>query len=150
MSDAMTRDQCQHVKDDGERCGVTFGLSDEGLCIHHDPARRKLVERARSDGGRTTAEKRRKRPKLHDSDLPPLTSHEAAEVWTDEIGRAAATGRMSAAHANAALRAVKEWREARESGKVSERLESLLDALAEWRKTGDPGPVLTLVKGDDS
>ena len=146
----MSEKQCRHAKDDGERCGVTFGLSDDGLCVHHDPERRDLVRRARSDGGRTTAEKRRKRPKMADEDLPPLTSHEAAETWTDRIGRAAATGRMSATAANAALRAVQTWESAREAGKVSEELQAFKDALAVWRKTGDAGAVLELVEGGKS
>jgi len=144
----MTRDRCQHVKDDGERCGVTFGLSDNGFCLHHDPERIEEAQAARKRGGEATAKKLRKSG-LDADDLPPLTSHEAAEIWTDRIGRAAATGSLPSSAAQAALRAVREWRESHESGEVSNRLESLLDALAEWRKTGDPEPVLTLVKGGD-
>lgn len=103
-----------------------------------------MAERGRK-GARATA--RKFHGGLSPGELPPLTSHAAAEIWTDRIGRAAACGTMPSTAAQAALRAVREWREAHESGAVSERLDGLLTALAEWRKTGDPSPVLKLVEG---
>ena len=142
--------QCAHVKGDGERCGVTFGLSDAGLCYNHDPERAEARQEAKSRGGKATAKKQRKGTGLDMDELPPLVSHEAAETWTDVIGRAAATGRLSSSAANAALRAVKEWRESHDAGAVSERLDALTAAMRKWRKTGDPAPVLELVKGGES
>lgn len=149
----MDKERCGFEKDDGDTCGTGIGLCGEcGRCRNHcDYARacryseHEVVE-SRKRGGAASA----KKGPLRDADLPPLVDHDAAETWTDAIGRAAATGRIGANAANAALRAVKEWREAHDAGRLSDRLEALTDALAEWRKTGDPEPVLELVDGSES
>lgn len=148
----MSDEVCGAEKKDGEgTCSIDFGLCDcHGLCFAHSPCRQEELHEARSKGAAVTAAKREEGAGLAPSELPPLDSHEAAEVWTDSIGRAAATGRLSASAAQAALRAVREWRESRDAGQVSERLEALTDALAEWRRTGDPEPVLELVDGGES
>lgn len=149
MSDEATR--CRHEREDGTRCGTSFGLCPEcGRCWNHCEHREEERTEAARRGAKRSHEVQRRGKGLELHELPPLTSHAAAEAWTDAIGRAAATGRLSAAAANAALRAVKEWRESRSSGAVSDRLDALTDALAEWRKTGDPKPVLELVEGGDS
>lgn len=133
-----------------EKCGAVGVPADDSLChpcrIEEDQgpeARRRYLESIGRKGG--TAKSKQKG--LRDVELPPLVDHAAAETWSDRIGRAAATGRIGSRAANAALRAVREWRQAHDAGAVSERLEELLDALAEWRETGDPEPVLELVEG---
>lgn len=139
---------CQGTNADGEPCRSPV-VGEDGFCPAHRPGgREEMRERARK-GAEATARKLRGKA-LSPDDLPPLTSHEAAETWTDRIGRAAATGTLGANAANAALRAVREWREAREGGRVSERLEELMQALGEWRRTGNPEPVLDLVDGGRS
>lgn len=135
---------CGFEKEDGDTCRTEFGLcSCHGECFSHAPCRKEAREAARQKGGHNAA---RAGP-LQADDLPPLHSAEAAEVWCDVVGRAAATKRINADAANAALRAVREWRQARETGEMSDRLEALTDALARWRETGDPEPVLDLVDG---
>lgn len=143
----MSKKTCGAPRSGGGECSAAFGLCEKcGKCFQHCPHREEEREEARSRGGRSTARKTRSST-LSPEDLPPLVDHHAAEAWTDTIGRAAATGSMSSSAATAALRAIAEWRKAREAGAVSERLEALTDALAEWRKTGDPEPVLELVEG---
>lgn len=144
----MSSDEvCGFEKEDGDTCGVSFGLCDcHGECFSHSPCREEDRREARSRGGVATA----RGAGIRTDELPPLTSASAAEHWCDVVGRAAVTDRLSAEAANAALRAVKEWRQARETGEVTDRLEALQDALAQWRKTGDPEPVLELVDGGEA
>ena len=137
--------RCRHIKDDGERCGVTWGLSDAGLCLHHDPERAEEVMEARRRGGRATARKLHS-PGLAPSDLPPLDSPQAASKWLAIVGEAVATGRLGHREGATVVRAVEAFLKSHDAGEVTERLEDLMDALAEWRKTGDPAPVLRLVK----
>jgi len=48
------RPQCVARKRTGDRCGVRWGLSPEGLCLMHDPLRRHVADEARRAGARTT------------------------------------------------------------------------------------------------
>lgn len=141
----MTSDRtCDGTNLDGTPCGAPPRLVDpsKGLCAQHDPERRDMMREAARRGGRASARKKRG---LITEDLPPLDSHDAAELWAERVGRAAALGTITSSAANAALRAVKLWIEARESGEVSERLDALERAMQEWRRTGDPQPVQDLL-----
>lgn len=150
MSEA---DRCRHPKEsNGAPCPTSIGLcSNCGYCLTHCDYGPECdydeeeVRAARAQGGKAKARKQ-KSDGLHTDELPPLRSPQAAEDWCDAVGRAVVTGRVGHNEANAALRAVREWRESHEAGEVSERLEKLMDALAEWRKTGDPEPVMELVE----
>lgn len=140
--------RCAATRADGEPCGAPSNLvdPDTGLCPSHaEDAGERLREAARK-GGEATA-RRLQGKGLQEDELPPLESARAAERWCDVVGRAAVTGRIGHNEAKAALRAVREWRESRETGELSDRLERLTDALAEWRRTGDPSPVLEIVDG---
>lgn len=145
---SVDQPKCGTIKDDGTPCRSWVACERCEKCWSHCDHREEERREAQRRGAATTNSRAREGEGLAPSELPPLDSHEAAETWTDAIGRAAATGRLSASAAQAALRAVREWRESRDAGQVSERLEALTDALAEWRKTGDPEPVLELVDGD--
>lgn len=140
---------CQHVKDDGTRCNAPSQFVDSAtsLCWTHSEEGREKAREAAKKGGEATARKLRGKA-LQEGELPPLTNAGAAETWCDIVGRAVVTGRLSHNQAQAALRAVREWRESHDKGKVSDRLDALMDALAAWRKTGDPEPVLELVEGE--
>lgn len=141
----MPRETCRATKDDGTPCESPI-TGPEGLCpAHREGGRKKLREAARK-GGQATA-RRLSDGGLDPDELPPLEDAQAAEIWCDVVGRAVVTGRLSHTAGQAALRAVREWRESHDKGKVSERLDSLMDALSEWRQTGDPEPVLELVEG---
>lgn len=142
---------CTATKDDGTPCGAPASLVDPEtrLCWTHSEEGREKVREAASKGGEATA-RRLKGKALDEDELPPLDSAAAAEAWCDTVGRAVVTGRLSHNQGKAALRAVREWRASREAGQVSEKLEALTDALAEWKQTGDPKPVLELVEGGGS
>lgn len=142
---------CRHVKDDGTGCNAPAAFVDPetSLCWTHSEEGREKVREAARKGGETTARRMRGKA-LQEGELPPLTNAGAAETWCDIVGRAVVTGRLSHNQAQAALRAVREWRESHDKGKVSDRLEALTDALAAWRETGDPEPVLELVDGGNS
>jgi hypothetical protein len=57
---------CRGTKADGSRCGSTIGLSDEGLCIQHDPKRQRLVE----EGIQRSIETRAEKKAIRDAILP--------------------------------------------------------------------------------
>jgi len=141
----MPQQTCNATRDDGEPCASPI-IGVDGLCPAHREGDRERLREAARKGGRAKARKDR-RDALEEGELPPLTSAQAAETWCDVVGRAVVTGRLSHNQGRAALRAVREWRESHKSGAVSEKLEDLMDALASWRETGDPEPVLELVEG---
>lgn len=140
----MTDERCQHVKDDGERCRVDWDLSDDGLCIHHDPERREAMQENRRKGGLATARKLKGKG-LDPAELPALESHRAAETWCDVVGRAVAEGRLGHNEGRTILRAVREWRESHDAGEVTEQIEEMREALSEWKATGSPDRILALV-----
>lgn len=143
--------RCQATTSEGSPCGAPPKLvdSETGLCPSHDPDNREaLREAARKGAAASKAQRSQGRSRgLDPSELPPLEDPAAAEVWCDRVGRAVVTGRLTHNQGKAALRAVREWRESHETGRVSERLDELTEALAEWRRTGDPSPVLEIVEG---
>lgn len=140
----MPPDTCRGTKADGAPCESPV-VGQDGFCpAHGEDGRERMAEIGRK-GAEATARKHR-RGGLDPGDLPPLTDHASAETWTDVIGRAVVTGRIGHNEAKAALRAVREWRECRGSGELEDRVDALTDALAEWRETGDPAPVLEVIE----
>lgn len=131
-----------------EGCGAPENMVDPstGYCPSHGPGARERLREAGRKGGKATA-KRMSAEGLEEGELPSLTDADAAETWCDIVGRAVVTERLSHNQAKAALRAVREWRETRDAGKASEKMERLMDAIREFDETGDPEPVLELVKG---
>lgn len=142
---------CRHVKADGTRCQAPsqFVNPETSVCWTHSEEGQEKAREAARKGGEATARKLRGKA-LQEGELPPLTDAGAAETWCDIVGRAVVTGRLSHNQAQAALRAVREWRESHETSEVSDRLDALMDALQAWRETGDPQPVLQLVDGGES
>lgn len=139
---------CEYVKDNGEPCGAPASLVDPEtrLCWTHSEEGREKIREAASKGGQATA-RRLKGKALDEEELPPLDSPQAAERWLEAVGRAVATGKLGHNEGRTVVKAVREFLRAHDAGQVSERLDRIMDALAEWRKTGDPAPVLELVKG---
>lgn len=141
------RRRCKATRKDGSPCGAPpeFVDPETGLCSTHEPGGRERSREAARKGGRATA-RRLKRSGLEPEELPPLDSPRAAERWLEVTGRAVATGRLGHREGRTIVSAVKEWLGAHDAGRVSERLNALMDALSEWRETGDPAPVLELVE----
>jgi len=144
----MPQRKCKGTNEAGEPCESPV-VGQDGFCPAHGPkGRERMSERGRK-GGAALARKY-SAGKLDPDELPPLEDAHAAETWCDVVGRAVVTGRLSHNQGRAALRAVREWRESHKSGAVSEKLEDLMEALASWRETGDPKPVLELVDGGET
>ena len=97
----------------------------DGLCPAHRPGGQ---QRARENGKQGA--RRLRRQLLHD-DLPPLGTPKDAEVWLERIGRAVATGVLSASKGQVATSTVRAWLQAHEAGAVTDRLEELRATVAE-------------------
>lgn len=102
--------QCEHVRPDGTRCKVTFGVDKaERRCWHHAAKWRVKRERATALGGRTTAAQKRVRPKTiaeGEAMEPPRTAEEAKN-WSAWLVRAVVIGAVDkgvAQQASTALR----------------------------------------------
>lgn len=139
---------CRGTTASGDPCKAPEAMVDPetGLCPSHSEGASERLSEAGRKGAEATARKLKGKA-LDEGELPPLDSAHAAETWCDTVGRAVVTGRIGHNQGQAALRAVREWRESHDAGRLSDRLEALTDALSEWRKTGDPSPVLELVDG---
>lgn len=138
---------CGATRADGSPCGAPSSFVDPatGLCpAHAEDASERLREAARK-GGEATA-RRLRREGLEEDELPALESPRAAERWLEAVGRAVATGRLGHNEGRTVVRAVREFLRAHEAGEVTERLDALMDALARWRETGSPEPVLELIE----
>lgn len=88
-----------------------------------------MRERA-SKGGKVSAAKRKKQGILPE-ELPELSSHDAAEVWLDVVGRAVATGRVDNRDAQACIRAVDTFLKARAEKEQSQRIGELRERMEE-------------------
>lgn len=140
---------CRETTADGRPCRAPSNLVDPetDLCpAHAEDGRERLREAARK-GGEATA-RRLKGKGLSEDEIPPLRRPHDAQRLLEVVIRAVATGRLGHNEGRTIVRGVREFLRAHEKGQVSERLDDLLDALAEWRKTGDPEPVLELVMDD--
>jgi len=94
--------QCRHIREDGTRCGVTFGLV-EGLCWHHDPGRAKDADAARRKGLKAASQTSRRRrggtvKTVDPTDAPggPPQTAEEARQWVAWATWAVATGQIDA------------------------------------------------------
>jgi hypothetical protein len=126
--------RCTATTSSGTPCASppAFVNPSTGLCPAHDPARADARSRAARRGGEVVAEMSRKR-RLLPSDLPPLDTPAAAAVWAETIGVAAATGKIPATSAQAALRAVQTFVRAHEQGELRNRLDALKQELERLR-----------------
>lgn len=138
---------CRGEKRDGSPCRAPSNMVDPetGYCPAHDPGARERLREAARKGGEATA-KKLQREGLQEEELPPLDSPQAAARWLEVVARAVATGRLGHHEGRTVVRAVREFLRAHDAGRLSERLDNLMDALAEWRRTGDKSAVLELVE----
>jgi len=130
---------CTHIKDDGARCEVTFGLSPAGLCYHHDPERAEERAEARARGAAATnRQKRAKARTSFDPDrLPRLDSLEAAQQWLETSGRLRAEGLLTHSDMSSYARIVSEWVKAEGARVTSQELRDTrkdLDEIQELRE----------------
>lgn len=120
-------------------------MGEDGWCPSHRPGNRERLREAARKGGLALARKHRGRG-LDEDELPELHTPQDAARFLEAVVRAVATGKLGHNEGKAVVRGIREWLRAHEAGAVTDRLDALLDALAEWRETGDPAPVLELVE----
>lgn len=127
MSEAVQeeRKRCPGTTDDGPCRVPSEFLMDDGWCLQHSPdaENKALADAARTKAGLVTKARHGKGINLNL--LPPLDSPQAAAEWAEVVGRALASGLISASKAQALARLLSEWRSAHQEGRVAERLEEL-------------------------
>jgi len=87
---------CEAIAADGMRCRLDFGLNPDGKCFHHSDHTAEARARARSQAGKTTAERRRRQSKtiqVTEAMEPPRTAAEAKK-WSAWLAWAAVTGEL--------------------------------------------------------
>lgn len=138
MNDTEKKPTCAATKDDGSPCSSTILVDGEHCAAHAPGGRETMAER-----GRKSAASRRSggRTKFNPEDLPPLTSHEAVQVWNERIARACASGELDNRVANSIARHLKTWLEAqaekftlRKVQELEEKVGDLKEALKEAQK----------------
>ena len=139
--------RCKARCADGSRCEAPARFVDPEtrLCPAHDPARRQAIREAARKGGQATARKLQAKGVRPPSSFP-LETYDDAERWLELILRAVLGGGITHHQARAAVSAVEAWMKAHDEGRVTDRLAELEAALSEWRRTGDPAPVLAVVE----
>ena len=132
MPAELTDRRCASTKNNGDPCGVTPDLliEDEQTpgtwwCFNHHPAYEEEREAARSRGGIRSALKARRHRYLDPSDLGDLDTPADAKRWSVVIARGLATGTLSSAAGQAALKAVEAFLRSLEAVDVSARLAAL-------------------------
>jgi hypothetical protein len=109
-----------------------------------------LAKHASLRGGMSTRARKRRLALKRGLDveaLGPLNSPQDAERWAEAAVMAVATGSLSASAAQALRALLNEWRAAHQAGRVDAEFKALQAAIAEWRRTGEPGGVLKVVQG---
>lgn len=81
---------CRAITQRGERCSITSALSDDGLCLWHDPNREEAASAARLRGGHP----KRAKPPNNDGPPPAPESLEDLVRWTSWIIQQTASGAM--------------------------------------------------------
>ncbi len=120
--------RCKSLNVRGEPCKSPYTLvGADGLCPAHRPGGKR---RARENGKQGA---RKLRHQLVQDDLPPLRTPKDAEVWLERVGRAVATGVLSASKGGVATSTVRAWLQAHDAGAVSDRLEELRAMMAELK-----------------
>lgn len=127
---------CKGKRADGSSCGAPERLVDpsSGYCWQHDPANEKARIEAAKRGGAVAALKWKQQQALEDQELPPLDSPQAAERWSEIIGRAVALGRLSNSQGQTMLRAVNAFLKSHDAGTMAERLERLQEQVARLKE----------------
>lgn len=133
---------CAHVKDNGERCAVDFGLcSCHGACFHHAPCRAEERAKAKSKGGNATKAKNAAKHTTAtlraapESDAPaaPETVEDAKDAlsW---LSWAAMTGKVAPAVARDSAAVLREFIKAVEKSDLEAEIAAMRAEMAEMRK----------------
>ena len=122
------------MKAKGRRCRGTNAAGDpcrspvvgaDGWCAAHRPGGAAEMRRRGLRGALAS----RSGKGLDTSDLPPLTSPQAAERWAETIARAVAERRLTHNEGRAIASLLREWRASHEAGAMSDRIAELSEKL---------------------
>ena len=116
----------------GAPCRSRDGLSAEGLCALHDPARAASVASKRRAGSRNSSKAYLKSDELP----PPPETIEGCKTWLSWLLEQVVTGALDANAAREATKMVEAKRRAlRDDGNAEKRMKALEAALARQAKT---------------
>lgn len=125
-------ESCVFVKDDGERCKTTFGLSKAGLCFTHDPERARKRLKARRNGAKTANRGIRT---VDATDTPgELDSLEDVARWLKWTALALATGKIDARTGSEITKALKELRPTLERLATEAEVKALREQLRDLKR----------------
>lgn len=131
MTETETK-SCVFVKDDGERCRTTFGLSHAGLCFTHDPARARKRMKARRNGAK--AANRGIRTVALEDTPGSLESLEDVARWLRWVAIALATGKVDARTGSEIVKSLKELRPTLERLATEAEVKELRAMMAEMKR----------------
>jgi len=97
--------RCKAKTKKGIRCTVSWGLSDAGLCLWHDPDRRERAREVRSKGGKANKRK-------FDEAPPRLETLDDAVTCTAWVFNQAALGNLPERRADVMVKAVRQFQSA--------------------------------------
>ncbi|CAN5872334.1 hypothetical protein BH11GEM2_BH11GEM2_06720 [soil metagenome] len=132
---------CNGLKNNGEPCGSTLGLSPAGRCLNHDPERQEAARQVRIAGGIAAGKSKRERRAaagakgVFPDDVPavPKTLDDATKYYA-WIVNAVATGRLDARSGHECSFALHGFRAAAEKRDLEREIKKLRDELAEARR----------------
>ena len=129
--------QCKAIKSDGTRCRQGSSLSDDRLCLFHDPDRKRAATIARKRGGKAAQKKRMdgKIKTVSVSEAPPApeTIDDCAK-WASWAVHAVAVGLIDARTADAVGKLLNALQRALKDSKVEADVAELRTQLAELRR----------------
>lgn len=131
--DPKIPDRCRALKEDGSRCRITHGISEDGLCLWHDPKRAEQRKAAQKKGGRVFAERVRD-PVI----VPkPIESLDDCVIWTAWTAQAIATGVLDPKRGGEITRAVTAFMKAAEKRDLERQVRELQAMVKRLKKEGE-------------
>ncbi len=127
---------CRGTKVDGTACRTTLGISPDGFCLFHDPARAEQKKAVAAAGGRARGKNMRV-AKAADPALVPKAPKtiEDAEKFASWLTHAVCTGGIDARTAHEAAVCLREFRGAAEKRIMEREIKALRKELADAKKT---------------
>lgn len=135
---------CRGRRVDGEPCAATLGLSDDGYCLQHDPARADEAQAVRAAGGKAAGKARREAAAAARPDLPPGMPRrrprtlDDAVRWSSWSVLAVATGAIDARTAHEISVLLQTFTKAVERREVLRKIDSLSERLEQVEQKRRP------------
>lgn len=129
-------EQCQGTTPDGTRCSIRSQISDTGLCVWHDPARKDEADELRKKGQAARTPSRRAEVRTVDAKDTPgkLTDLDDLVRWAAWTAKAVATGKIDARTARETAYALTCFRGGLEKRDLARDLAKLRSDFDEFRK----------------